>query len=215
MTITELELREHYALLETEQLAELQGSGTLTDLARGVLEQVLKERGIADGTTERASTTAQKQLEEEQTIDSMAAGDSHLVDPIIDTTIAHAHEGVGENILMFIGLLRLLQALVLKFFPLYFAGSAVAFYWPNQNALAFVCLAWAWWHFGSKFRGVRGVRWRAWRSALIFCTVMFVSGFIFIDVWHLSWAGLWIFLLTGAAMAAVYGEESKVADVNT
>lgn len=98
---------------------------------------------------------------------------------------------------------------MLKVLPLYLAGVAVASYWPNQNTIAFAWLGGGWWMLGPKFRGSSGVRWRAWLSAIVFCTAMAVSGYFFIEVWNLGWAGLWIFLVTAAASAAVQPKESK------
>ena len=106
--------------------------------------------------------------------------------------------------MILIGLLRLLQALSLKLLPLCAAGVAALSYWPDQNALAFVLLGFAWWILGPKFGGGAGVRWRAWLSAVLFCVAIFVSGYLFIDYWHLSWARLWILLLTGATLAATH-----------
>jgi hypothetical protein len=43
---------------------------------------------------------------------------------------------------------------------------------------------------------------------------MFLSAYIFIDLWHIDSAGVWIFLLTIAAVAATHEEKPKVAEVN-
>ena len=112
--------------------------------------------------------------------------------------------------MILIGLMRLLQALLIKLLPLYLAGVAVVSYWPNQNAVAFAWLGFAWWTLGPKFRGVAGVRWRAGLSALLFCIAISTSGYLFIELWRLSWAGFWILLLTGSTMVAVHEQAPKL-----
>jgi hypothetical protein len=109
-------------------------------------------------------------------------------------------------------LLRLLQGILLKFLPLYFVGVAIASHPPENHGVAFLWLGVLWWNLGAKFRGPPGVRWRAWASVLAFGTVMMVSGYLFIDFWHSSWAGFWVFAATGASLMATHGEEPNTAE---
>ena len=66
LEITETDLRVNYSAQETAQLVALRDKGTLTDLARRVLDQILNERGVSVGELECISTAVRMQRNEEE-----------------------------------------------------------------------------------------------------------------------------------------------------
>ena len=128
----------------------------------------------------------------------------------------------GKRTVLRVSRLRFSEAHALKLLPLYLAGFEIAHRWPGMHVLAFGVLAFVWLVAFSE-GSLEFARWRAWLSSLVFSTVMFLSGFFFIEQWHVDWAGWGIFALTFVAVlavhpgwkASIYQKEPKVGDVPT
>lgn len=91
MPITESDLRRNYASQPTDVLLELRAQGTLTELALGVLEHILDERGVPVEQREQATAEVKARLEEEaQEVGALASLGKRLGAEVIDSVIAVA-----------------------------------------------------------------------------------------------------------------------------
>lgn len=84
------ELRDHYSEQPTERLVTLRNSGTLTEVAASVLEQVLKERGI-----ESASENNRKLGTGADPLQSLPQGKGELLNGTLVTWLNVAMLGLG------------------------------------------------------------------------------------------------------------------------
>jgi len=88
MQVTEQDLRERYASMETEQLLELQARGDLTETAARVLEQELARRPIS--AEDRAAITSelkQQTAEQDELIKSLASPPQRFTAQFIDSVV--------------------------------------------------------------------------------------------------------------------------------
>lgn len=88
MQVTEQDLRERYASMETEQLLELQARGDLTETAARVLEQELARRPIS--AEDRAAITSelqQRTAEQDELIKSLASPPQRFTAQFIDSVV--------------------------------------------------------------------------------------------------------------------------------
>jgi len=88
MQVTEQDLRERYASMETEQLLELQARGDLTETAARVLEQELARRPIsAEDRAAISSELKQQTAEQDELIKSLASPPQRFTAQFIDSVV--------------------------------------------------------------------------------------------------------------------------------
>lgn len=88
MQITKEDLRERYDSLSTEELIDLRAKGTLTELALGVLNQVLESRGLSTEAQQRAVDEAKHKIEVEKSRrDVFASLSDRLLAQVLDTAL--------------------------------------------------------------------------------------------------------------------------------
>jgi uncharacterized RDD family membrane protein YckC len=88
MQVTEQDLRERYASMETEQLLELQAQGNLTETAARVLEEELAKRSISPRDRAAiASELKQQTAEQDELLASLASPAQRFTAQFIDSIL--------------------------------------------------------------------------------------------------------------------------------
>ena len=89
MNITEDDLRNNYENMETDQLVTLLAQGTLTDQAKHILEEMLKNRNVsANYIQESSKAVSDEKRKEEEFFNILASRGVRLYAKVIDIAIA-------------------------------------------------------------------------------------------------------------------------------
>ena len=87
MYVSASDLRQAYESKTTSELLELGTRGTLTSVAQGVVEQMLRERGVSKEQQQRALRAAQQKMAEQKREMEKAPLGQRLIAKIIDMAI--------------------------------------------------------------------------------------------------------------------------------
>jgi uncharacterized RDD family membrane protein YckC len=133
MEISELDLREQYRSLSTDELIELRGRNTLTELATGILNDELNSRGLSAQDKERLTAelrSEQELMEQGDSKGGLASLGARFVAQFIDSFIAALFLFLGAFITSPGNEMPVIIALILFIAYLWFADAL-----PNGQSI--------------------------------------------------------------------------------